>query len=50
MYTFNLSYRVWNGRLVQAMMKIEGMPDRNTAIECIRAQLAIEGYRLIIIY
>jgi hypothetical protein len=46
MYTFNLSFRVWNGHLVRAVMRIEGMPDRNTAIECIRAQLTVEGYRL----
>ena len=46
MFTFNLSFRDWNGRLVRAAMKIDGMPDRNTAIECIRAQLTIEGYRL----
>lgn len=50
MYTFNVTFKNWQGQLVQGVMQICGQPDRNAAVACIRAELAINGYRLMMIY
>ena len=50
MYTFNVTYKKENGQLVRGVMQICGQPDRNAAVACIRAELAINGYRLMMLY
>ena len=50
MYTFNVTFKNWQGQLVQGVMQICGQPDRSAAVACIRAELAINGYRLMMLY
>jgi len=47
MYTFNVAFKNWEGQLVHGMMQICGQPDCSAAVACIRAELAINGYRLV---
>lgn len=49
MFTFKVVYQNWSGDYVEGVMQISGQPDKAAAIASCKAQLAIEGYKVVCI-